>query len=126
MTLVAFLDYFILAAHLIVCVLLIVIVLIQGGKGASLSASFGMGSAASAFGARTDSFMTKLTAGAAITFVLTSIGLTMISPRASSITQRVNIETETPAPAASPEVPAVTEAATESPATGAAPETTVQ
>ncbi len=91
MTIVAFLDYFVLFVHVIVCVLLIGIVLIQGGKGASLSASFGMGSAASAFGARTDSFMTKLTGGAAVVFVCTSVGLTLLSSRAGSLTQRETI-----------------------------------
>lgn len=91
MTIVAFLDYFVLFVHVLVCVLLIGIVLIQGGKGASLSASFGMGSAGSAFGARTDSFMTKLTGGAAVIFVCTSVFLTLLSSRAGSLTQRESI-----------------------------------
>lgn len=99
MTIVAFLDYFVLAVHVIVCVLLIGIVLIQGGKGASLSASFGMGAAATAFGARTDSFMTKLTGGAAVLFVFTSVGLTLLASRTGSITQTVTIPQQAVAPA---------------------------
>ena len=102
MTILAALDYLTLIVHVIVCVLLIGIVLIQGGKGASMSASFGMGAASTAFGARTDSFMTKLTSGAAITFVITSLGLTFLRTKTGSISQQINV----PASAV-PETPSV-------------------
>lgn len=127
MTLLGFLDLLVLTIHIVVCLFLVGIVLIQGGKGASLSASFGMGGAsASAFGARTDSFMTKLTSGAAIAFVVTSILLTFFASRTGSLSQTINVE-ERPVPGAS--VPAeITPAAepaagTEGATSGAASET---
>jgi preprotein translocase subunit SecG len=92
-TLLGFIDLVVLVLHVVVCVILVGIVLIQGGKGASLSASFGMGAAATAFGARTDSFMTKLTSGAAIAFVITSLGLTFLASRTGSLSQRIDIST---------------------------------
>lgn len=114
MTLLGFIDLVVLVLHVVVCVILVGIVLIQGGKGASLSASFGMGAAATAFGARTDSFMTKLTSGAAIAFVITSLGLTFLASRTGSLSQRIDISappgaaTEA-AEAVVPPVPAPTE-----------------
>lgn len=124
MTLLGFLDILVLVLHITVCVFLVGIVLVQGGKGASLSASFGMGSSSSAFGAQTDSFMTKLTSGAAIAFVVTSIGLTLLATRTGSLSQRVNIEDRATAAAPASEVPAptVTETVSETSAVGA-PET---
>lgn len=93
MTLLGFLDTLVLIIHIVVCLFLVGIVLIQGGKGASLSASFGMGgSSSSAFGARTDSFMTKMTSGAAIAFVITSVGLTFLASRTGSLSQTINVE----------------------------------
>jgi preprotein translocase subunit SecG len=111
MTLLAFLDTLVLIIHVVVCALLIGIVLIQGGKGASMSATFGMGAAATAFGARTDSFMTKLTSGAAIVFVITSLGLTFLSARTASLSQSLNLpaaeeETPSPGPVGTNEAPA--------------------
>lgn len=62
--------------HVLVCLALIAIVLLQGGKGAQVGASFGAGSSQTVFGATGgQSFMGKLTAGAAIIFMLTSLTL---------------------------------------------------
>jgi len=88
MTLLGFLDIFFLILHVTACLVLCGIVLMQGGKGASLSASFGMGAAGSAFGARTDSFITKLTSGAAIAFVITSVSLTFLASKTGSLSQK--------------------------------------
>lgn len=115
MTLLGFLDILVLIIHVVVCTLLIGIVLIQGGKGASMSATFGMGAAATAFGARTDSFMTKITSGAAIVFVITSLALTFLSARTASLSQSLNLpapEEQIAPPPGTSEVPApVTEPA---------------
>lgn len=118
MTLLAFLDILVLILHVVVCALLIGIVLIQGGKGASMSATFGMGAAATAFGARTDTFMTKLTSGAAIIFVFTSLALTFLGSRTGSFTQRMTVEPPAAevAPPAAPVAPAEEPAASPSPA----------
>src|SRR5262245_48027159 len=62
--------------HVIVCVFLIAVVLLQRGKGAQVGAVFGGGGGATMFGGRgAGNFLTKLTTGAAIVFMLTSLSL---------------------------------------------------
>ena len=77
-----------IALHIIVCIALIIIVLLQMGKGAEAGASFGAGSSQTVFGASGGgSFMGKVTAGAAIIFMLTSLALAYFygSPSSQSI-----------------------------------------
>ena len=67
---------FLISLHVFVCIALIVIVLLQMGKGAQAGASFGAGSSQTIFGASGGgSFMGKVTAGAAVIFMLTSLSL---------------------------------------------------
>lgn len=61
--------------HIIVSIALIVIVLLQMGKGAQAGASFGAGGSQAMFGSTGGNFMSKVTAGAAIVFMLTSLSL---------------------------------------------------
>jgi preprotein translocase subunit SecG len=62
--------------HVIVCVFLIAVVLLQRGKGAQVGAVFGGGGGATMFGGRgAGNFLTKLTAGAATVFMITSLSL---------------------------------------------------
>ena len=62
--------------HVIVCLFLIGVVLLQRGKGAQVGAVFGGGGGATMFGGRgAGNFLTKLTTGAAIVFMLTSLSL---------------------------------------------------
>jgi len=62
--------------HVLVCFALIGIVLLQQGKGAEVGAAFG-GSSQTVFGsAGATTFLGKLTAGAAVLFMVTSVGLT--------------------------------------------------
>jgi preprotein translocase subunit SecG len=76
----------ILIVHIIVCVFLIFIVLIQTSKGAELGAAFGGGSSQTLFGARgAATFLSKLTTVAAIVFMLTSLTLAVFSVRQGSI-----------------------------------------
>lgn len=63
--------------HVIACVLMVLLVLLQSGKGAEVSASFG-GSSQTIFGASGGAnFFTRFTAVVATIFMITSIGLTM-------------------------------------------------
>jgi len=73
----------ILVLHIIVSICLILIVLLQVGKGASLSGLFGGGSGTEAIfgGGGGDVFMKKLTVVFAILFICTSLTLTIISVR---------------------------------------------
>jgi len=71
--------------HIIVSIALIAIVLLQSGKGAEMGASFGAGGSQSVFGAGGGStFMSKMTTGAAIIFMLTSLTLAYLSGKSGS------------------------------------------
>lgn len=64
-----------LILHVCVCIALILIVLLQKGKGASMGAAFG-GSSQTVFGSSgATTFLHKVTTGAAIVFMLTSLAL---------------------------------------------------
>ena len=66
--------------HVIVCVALIMIVLLQTGKGADMGAAFGGGGSQTLFGSTgASTFLSKATTGAAIIFMLTSLALAYIS-----------------------------------------------
>jgi preprotein translocase subunit SecG len=74
------LYYAIATLHVIVCVILVLVVLLQSGKGADLAGAFGGGATQTAFGSRGPaSFLSKMTTAAAIVFMLTSIGLSLIT-----------------------------------------------
>ncbi|ACM21243.1 preprotein translocase, SecG subunit [Geotalea daltonii FRC-32] len=71
--------------HIIVSLALIVIVLLQSGKGAEMGASFGAGGSQSVFGAGGGTtFLSKLTTSAAIIFMLTSLTLAFLSGKGGS------------------------------------------
>jgi preprotein translocase subunit SecG len=75
-----FLYYITATVHVIVCVILILVVLLQSGKGADLSGAFGGGATQTAFGARGPaSFLSKMTTIAAVVFMITNISLVMLS-----------------------------------------------
>ncbi len=79
------LYYAIATLHVIVCVILVLVVLLQSGKGADLAGAFGGGSTQTAFGSRGPaSFLSKMTTAAAIVFMLTSIGLSLITTKTES------------------------------------------
>jgi preprotein translocase subunit SecG len=72
--------------HVICCLFLIGVVLLQQGKGADMGAVFG-GSSSTIFGSGgAGNFLTRLTTGAAIVFMLTSLTLTYASARRLSST----------------------------------------
>ncbi|MFO8083477.1 MAG: preprotein translocase subunit SecG [Desulfobacterales bacterium] len=62
--------------HIFVCVALIMIVLLQTGKGADMGAAFGGGSSQTLFGSSgASTFLTKATTVVAVVFMLTSLTL---------------------------------------------------
>jgi preprotein translocase subunit SecG len=90
--------------HIIVSFALIFIVLLQHGKGAGIGATFG-GSSQTVFGSTGAApFLAKLTAAAAILFMLTSLGLTFLGrQQEASVMQGVTKPPiSQPAPAAPP------------------------
>jgi len=72
-------DAIITALHVIVCIFLVAVVLLQRGKGAQVGAVFGGGAGATMFGSRgAGNFLTKLTTGAAVIYMLTSLSLSYL------------------------------------------------
>jgi preprotein translocase subunit SecG len=70
--------------HIAVCTALILIVLLQKGKGAGMGAAFG-GSSQTVFGSSgATSFMHKVTTIIAIVFMLTSLGLSIFFGKGGS------------------------------------------
>lgn len=69
-------TYLLIGLHVTVCLALVIIVLLQMGKGAEVGASFGAGGSQTIFGAGGGAnFMGKVTAAAAVIFMLTSLSL---------------------------------------------------
>jgi len=67
--------------HVIVCITLILIVLLQTGKGADMGAAFG-GATQTVFGSTGPAgFLNKLTTAVAILFMITSLSLCYLSGR---------------------------------------------
>lgn len=99
---------FLLVIHVLLAAGLIVLVLIQHGRGADAGAAFGSGASATVFGARgSASFLTKITTLLAIGFFANSLALAYLSasqPEEASLMERVRIEQPEagPAPVVSP------------------------
>jgi preprotein translocase subunit SecG len=89
-----------IVVHVIVCVALIMIVLLQTGKGADMGAAFGGGGSQTLFGSTgASTFLSKATTGAAVIFMLTSLALAYLSSHrmADSIIQSTPAPVEQPA-----------------------------
>ena len=83
----------ILMLHILCAVGIVVLVLLQHGKGADMGAAFGSGSAGSLFGsAGAANFLSRTTAILAAIFFVTSLGLTYFSSPSKSggVTQHLD------------------------------------
>ncbi len=118
--------------HLVACIALIAIVLLQTGKGAEMGAAFGGASQTLFGGTGGSSFMSKLTTGAAVVFMITCLLLSyMYRPgamRSRSLMTDIPTEQTQPQPPVQPPQ-AVPEARpvqpeTPAPAPGASQKTT--
>ncbi len=86
--------------HVLACIFLVLVVLLQTGKGADMGAVFG-GSSSTVFGSSgAGNFLTRLTTATAIIFMFTSMSLTYLSARRTTAT------VFDAAPVAAPVVPA--------------------
>jgi preprotein translocase subunit SecG len=102
----------IIVIHVIVCIALIMIVLLQTGKGADMGAAFGGGSSQTLFGSTgASTFLSKATTVAAIVFMLTSLTLAYIYGKRTS----ESIILDSPAPIEET-VPATTDTSPAAPA----------
>lgn len=105
--------------HVIASIVLIIAVLFQVGKGASIGSTFGGASSQTLFGSSGPAtFLAKITTACAVIFMLTSLYLTYISSqrRTESIMSEVPAVKTEPAPAA-PATPSTPQA----PSQGALP-----
>ncbi len=92
--------------HILVCVFLIIVVLLQSGKAADLAGAFGGMGSQTAFGPRgSATLLSKATTISAVVFMITSLSLSVLATRTSSVGNTVldNKQTTqrptTPAPA---------------------------
>jgi preprotein translocase subunit SecG len=89
--------------HVLVCLFLIIVVLVQSGQSADLAAAFGGQGSQTAFGPRgAATLMTRLTTWCAIIFMLTSITLSVMHARragGSSVFAGEKTQQQAPAPA---------------------------
>ncbi len=86
-----------ISLHVTFCILLILIVLLQSGKGAEMGVSLGGGSGQTLFGAGGPAtILTKITTGVAILFMVTSLTLAYMSGQQSdaSVMQKNPIPVE--------------------------------
>jgi len=126
---------FVTIVHVILCVFMIFVILLQPGKDAGMGAALGGGAATSAFGGRgAVTFLSKLTGICAALFFLTSLGLSFVGLKTSvaggSVAAPAPAATApaapgapggTAAPAGAPASPATMEQTRETPVAPAAP-----
>jgi preprotein translocase subunit SecG len=105
--------YFILITlHVIICLLLIGVIMLQSGEAADLAGAFGGAGSQTAFGPRgAATFLSKATTWCAIMFMLTSMALTMHQnstsvAAGSSVLQQFSKTSKTAPAAPSPTAPA--------------------
>lgn len=103
-------NTFLMILHVLVCLVLILVVLLQRGKGSDIGAAFGGGGGNTVFGARgAGNFLTKMTTGAAITFMATSLSLSYFSNREANLLTFDEEVVEEAAPSGAPEAENVDE-----------------
>src|SRR5580692_1067185 len=98
------LFWFVVFVHVVVCLTLIGVVLIQQGRSADLAGAFGGQGSQTAFGPRAAAnVLTRVTTWSAVIFMCTSIALVVLYQRSSG-THSV-LEGVKPAPASAPATP---------------------
>ena len=93
----AFLYYFVIFLHVVACIFLIAVVLLQQGKGQDLASAFGGGGTQTAFGPRgSATVLSRATTILAGLFMVTSLALTIIRPSRSGVLDAVPATVATP------------------------------
>jgi preprotein translocase subunit SecG len=112
--------------HVLVCLVIMGLVLLQAGKGADIGSAFGGGGSQAVFGSMgTPTILGKATTGVAIAFMLTSFflaslghrGTATIMPAAAPVPAAAPASTAAPAAPVAPSAPAAAPAPTAPPAT---------
>src|SRR5690242_21801520 len=95
--------------HVIVCLFLIIVVLLQSGKAADLAGAFGGMGSQTAFGPRgSATLLSKATTVSAILFMLTSLSLSIMATRNAGLGTSVLERAPKPAPTKSATIPVTT------------------
>jgi preprotein translocase subunit SecG len=105
---VGFVHVALIVLYVFICFFLILVVLLQQGKGADIAGAFGGGGTQTAFGARgATTLLHKLTTGAFIGFIVIAMVLVVLQarPNSSSVMKGYKGASKT-APAAAPPAPA--------------------
>jgi preprotein translocase subunit SecG len=119
-----FLFYLIVVLHVIACLFLIAVVLLQQGKGQDLASAFGGGGTQTAFGPRgSATVLSRATTILAGVFMVTSLALSIVKPRASGVLDTVPEAVASPSPQATA-APVTMPPAPASPAPAEAPAAT--
>jgi preprotein translocase subunit SecG len=122
-----FLYYLIIFLHIVACLFLIAVVLLQQGKGQDLASAFGGGGTQTAFGPRgSATVLSRATTILAGLFMVTSLTLSLMRPTRSGVLDQVPGVAATPTPGATaapatPAPPAEAPAGTPAPAPSATP-----
>jgi preprotein translocase subunit SecG len=116
--------YAIIVLHVIACLFLIGVVLLQQGKNQDLASAFGGGGTQTAFGPRgSANVLSRATTVLAGVFMVTSLALSMLRPGSSSVLDRVGsppAPTVSPTPASAAGAPSTTVPAAPAPSAPAA------
>jgi preprotein translocase subunit SecG len=104
------LYYLVLLLHIIACLFLIAVVLLQQGKGQDLASAFGGGGTQAAFGPRgSATVLSRATTILAGVFMVTSMGLSLMKPHSSSVLDQIPTAAASPS-AAAPAAPPISTA----------------
>jgi len=97
----AFAYYVVVTLHIVACIFLIGVVLLQQGKGQDLASAFGGGGTQTAFGPRgSANVLSRATTILAGVFMVTSLGLSLLHPKEASVLDKM--QGAAPATKASP------------------------
>jgi preprotein translocase subunit SecG len=106
-------EQFILAAHLLIALAIIGLIMLQQGKGAEMGASFGAGGSQTLFGSSgSGNVLTKATAWLVVLFFATSFSLALLVSKRSVVADELDLmipaaAVETKAAAVEDELPAL-------------------
>jgi preprotein translocase subunit SecG len=114
--------YVVMFVHVLVCIFLVVVVLLQSGKAADLAGAFGGMGSQTAFGPRgSATLLSKATTISFIVFIVTSMSLSILATRQAGLGASVLEEQSKPAPVKTAPAPAQQKPATAPPSPSAPP-----
>ena len=116
-----------ITVHLLVCVLMIVVVLMQRPRSEGLGSAFGGGITDNVFGSQTTAVLSRFTTWMAIVFFVVTLLLSIITAKTSSSKTAIQMEllsAPVPQAEAAPTDPVIDASSTPAPETTVAPEAT--